>query len=881
MSDPFASGRESRAPADPQSTTKKRGERRRWGFRNKTALKRAILLVVGLLLLPLLPAAAPSLVAEELATPEPTRDSKPLPEATQNSPANNALTADAAPPSSAPAVFFEQVIRPVLVTECLQCHGPEKQEAELRLDSRHAMLEGGEQGPAVTPGSVDESLLISALRHEDLEMPPSGPLDRETISNFEKWVELGAIWPEQLRLRPAEKTITEHDLDWWSFRPLTRPSIPMVTRSTGSALHPIDAFVVTRLGDHQMQLAPQADRRTLVRRLYFNVIGLPPTPEEVESFVADRSTDAWPRLVDRLLDDPRYGEHWARFWLDIVRYAESDGWNQDAYRPQIYRYRDYVVEAFNDDKPFTDFVREQLAGDMLSDPDEDAWAATGYLRLGIYEYNQRNAKQHWDDIVNELTDVTGDVFFGMSVACARCHDHKFDPLLQRDYYRLRAYFDPVIWRDDVLAADASQREAYAESLRPWLEATQELRDEIDALKRPYHDKKWETTVDKFPLDIQACFHRPFSERSSWEEQMAYLVRRQFTDEGGGPLSKISKADRKRLDELEAKLAEFDSIKPKSPPKVMSVMQFAGHHSPTVIPGKEAEPIEPGRFELFRSLDASTRSQSSQANRLSLADWIVDPNNPVSLRVMVNRIWQQHFGQGLVSTGNDFGHSGALPSHPQLLDWLASEFVASGFRIKHLHRQILTSATWQQSTHHPLAAKYEMLDPAEELLWRAPVRRLSAEQIRDAMLFISGELHMELGGPSVAMKVPRRSLYVKRIRNNPERMLHSFDAANGLKSVAQRNQTTTPTQALLLLNGSFPIERAARFAERMLKPGVEDPVQAAFVAAWGRQGSAREVEMAQEFLGDKSNETPTPTPSLRSMTEFCHVLLNSNEFLYLD
>ncbi|MCA9437370.1 MAG: DUF1549 domain-containing protein, partial [Candidatus Omnitrophica bacterium] len=309
--------------------------------------------------------------------------------------------------------------------------------------------------------------------------------------------------------------------DWWAIQPLDRPDIPTVQNDRWSR-NPIDRFVLQRLTDKGLTPAPEADRVQLVRRLFFDLMGMPPTPREIDDFLNDSSPEAWEHLVDRLLDDPRYGEHWARFWLDLVRYAESDGWNKDSYRPNIWRYRDYVVDSFNGDKPYPQFVREQLAGDEMPGDDPEKIIATGFLRLGIYEYNQRDARNHWNDIMNEMTDVTGDVFLGVSMSCSRCHNHKFDPITQKDYFGLRAFFEPVIWRDDVPGVTEAGHEKWRKQQEKWEDATTSIRAEIDALCQPYYDRKWKETVDKFPLDIQACFNKPVEERTSWEHQMAYL-----------------------------------------------------------------------------------------------------------------------------------------------------------------------------------------------------------------------------------------------------------------------------------------------------------------------------------------------------------------------
>ena len=672
---------------------------------------------------------------------------------------------------------------------------------------------------------------------------------------------------------------------WWAFQPLTEPTPPTVDEESetridanvGAAFgssHAIDRFVHHRLRAAGLRPAPPADRETLLRRVYFNLIGVPPTPEEIQAFVDDEASNAWESVIDRLLADPRYGEHWARFWLDLVRYSESDGWNQDAYRPYVWRYRDYVVQSFNDDKPYAEFVREQLAGDELDSDNPRHLTAAGFLRLGIYEYNQRDARGHWNDVLNEMTDVAGDVFLGMSVGCARCHDHKFDPIPQVDYFKLRAFFEGVVWRDDLVAATTAEQKAHAAKMERWSRETREIRDRIQTLLKPYNDRKWKSTVDKFPLDIQACFTKPVEMRNSWEHQMAYLVSRQFLEEGGGPLKSLSKKDKEQHEALKKELGAFDALKPKPLPPMMTATDFSGPIAPTSPPGKS--PTEPGFLTALPplSLPSPEVRANTSGRRARLAAWIGHSENPLTTRVIVNRIWKQHFGRGLVATPSNFGRTGQRPSHPELLDWLTVKFLEDGWRLKPLHKRILMSSTWRQSSVHPDAARHESRDPSESLLWRAPVRRLNAEQIRDAMLAVSGELTPELGGPSVDEKAPRRALYVKRFRNRTETFLHCFDATAGLKSVASRNTTTTPTQALLLFNGNYAIERARQLASRLNGDcaTLAARVRRAFLLTWGRQPSTAELESARNFLADGDEQ---------ALADFCHVLFNSNEFLYVD
>lgn len=773
---------------------------------------------------------------------------------------------------------FETHIRPVLATTCIQCHGVQKQEGGLRLDSREAMIQGGESGPAVVLGHPNESLLVSALQYDELEMPPDDPLESAQIQAFATWIQDGVWWPTTTKpLRAARARIVEGDREWWAFRRVSKCVPPPKVATAAMAANEIDGFVHRKLATQNMHPAPAADRITLVRRVYQDLIGLPPEPEEVDSFLADQSPNAWEKLIDVLLADERYGEHWARFWLDLVRYAESDGWNADAYRPHAWRYRDYVVRAFNSDKPYPEFVREQLAGDELDQPTPDSLAATGYLRLGIFEYNQRNARQHWDDILNEMTDVTGDVFLGMGLACARCHDHKYDPILQVDYFKLRAFFEPLVFADDTVYATRAEQTAWREQQNRWLKETKSIRESLAAIERPYNEKKRQGTIGKFPLDIQSSYFKPAAERNSWDQQMFYFIDRQFVEEGSDPLASMTAKDKKSHAALLAELKAYDHLKPEPLPKLMAATNHCGEFASTTVPGTD-EIVSPGFLRVLSHVAGPEYPECEPRRRTALADWITSPANPLTTRVIVNRIWKQHFGRGLVRSVNDFGTLGGEPTHPELLDWLVHRFIEDGWQWKRLHKHILMSATWRQSTSHELAEDYQQIDPGNKLLWRREVRRLTAEQIRDAMLCASGELSLDRGGPSVEGNSPHRSVYVKSIRNTPDRFLHAFDVANGLKSVGQRDTTTTPTQALMMINGEYVLQRAEQMANRLSRMWDEDDarVRQAIRSTWNREPDDMELAKGLEFIhADSTDERH------QNLIDFCHLLLNSNEFLYVD
>jgi hypothetical protein len=790
-------------------------------------------------------------------------------------------------PAPAQAEFFEKKVRPLLEANCFGCHSHKsgKSKGHLVVDTLGALLKGGDSGPALVPGRPDKSLLVKAVGYQDdeLRMPPKGKLADGEIKLLRDWVKMGAPWPGS----SAEKTartpgkITDADRRWWAFRPLhagspPRPSDPAWGRN------PVDRFIRARLDAEGLQPAPPADRVTLIRRMTFDLIGLPPTPEEVAAFAADESPDAYEKLVERLLAGPRYGERWARHWLDLARYAESDGFRLDEYRPHAWRYRDYVVRALNADKPYDRFVREQLAGDELAPDDPEALIATGFLRHTIYEYNQRDARTQWQDMLNDVTDVTADVFLGMGMGCARCHDHKFDPILQKDYYRLQAFFAALFPQEGPIAS-ASQRADYEAKKRIWEERTAGLRKEIEAVESKEKAKAEHGAITKFPKDIQAMMRKPEAERSPLEKQLAALAYRQVQYEFDHP--KLKDADKKKHDELLGELAKFDHLKPAPLAVALTVRDVGPEAPPTRVPKKTAGPDVPPGFLTVLDENPATVPPSprpgSTGRRLALANWLTQPDHPLTTRVIVNRIWQHHFGRGLAATSSDFGKLGEPPSHPELLDWLARRFVEDGWSFKKMHRLLVTSMTYRQAATAPASEVALKKDPENHLWWKMSTRRLDAEQIRDAVLASAGKLDLTMGGPGVDPKEPRRSIYTKVRRNTRDPLLDVFDAPEGFTSAAQRNVTTTPTQALLMFNGPFMLGQAKAFADRLA--GEKDAVDRAYRLALGRSATPDEGAQAERFLQEQMRRIKgTPAEARRAaLADFCHVLLNANEFLYVD
>lgn len=768
----------------------------------------------------------------------------------------NSLRADDLTPEQ--AKFFENEVRPLLAENCYGCHSAKEKKSRggLEVDSLKALLEGGHTGPAIVPGSPEKSLLMTAVEYddEDYQMPPKGKLKDSEIAVLKKWVQIGAPWPgAQVELRAeAGSTFNDEDRQWWAIQPVKK--VPPPANGNGWARSPIDAFIAEKLQTAKLEPAPEADRQVLIRRLTFDLWGLPPTPEQVEQFVNDKSPDAYERLVDRLLSSPRYGERWARHWLDLVRYAESDGYRADDYRPNAWRYRDYVIKAFNDDKPYDRFIHEQIAGDEMFPDNPEALTATGYLRHWIYEYNNRDARGQWEIIVNDITDTTADVFLGLGLQCARCHDHKFDPLLQKDYYRLKAFFSNVLPRDDLVAATAKQQAEYAKKQQAWENKVRELLDEIEEIEAKYRPNTAKRAINKFPEDVQAMIHKPVAERTPYEHQVAELAYRQVTFDYNRMERSFKEGDKERMIELKKKLAEHEKTKPAPLPAVMAATDVGRAASPVKLP-KRNEPVEPGFISILHEEPAKIeppKEIDSTGRRTALAQWLTNPDNPLTARVMANRIWQHHFGVGLAANASDFGRLGEPPTHPELLDWLATQFVEHGWSMKWLHREIVLSATYRQSAYHPNPALGKRVDPENRLLWRSQVRRLDAEQIRDAIFSATGELDLREGGPGTPPSQPRRSIYSKIMRNNRDPLLDVFDAPYWFNSASSRDTTTTPVQSLLLINSGMMLQRAKAFATRLSKEADtdEDRIATAYRLAFSREPNTEEIANALAFLKDQ-------------------------------
>jgi len=759
-----------------------------------------------------------------------------------------------------------QKARAVLESNCFNCHShaAKKDKGGLMLDSRAAVLKGGESGPAVDDKAPGKSLLLTAIGYEkdELRMPPKGKLGGEQLAALKAWVEAGAPWPDDGTKLTARSRggITDEDRKWWAIQPVARPTPPTVQDPAWNA-GVIDRFIRDRLDKEKLPPAPLADARTLIRRLTFDLHGLPPTPEESAAFEQAHAKDAdaaVTALVDRLLASPRYGERMARVWLDLVRYAESDGYKADDYRPHAWRYRDYVIRAFNTDKPYDRFVREQLAGDEIAPDDPESRLATSFLRLGIYEYNNRDVRTQWNNIVDEPTEVVGDVFLGLGMGCAKCHDHKFDPILQADYFRLRAFFEPMLPRDDLPLATAAEVAAYREKLAAWEKATADVRKRIDAIEKPLGEKAAKASIEHFPLDIRALFDKADAERTPLERQLHALAYRQVDYELDRITAKATAEQKEKLIALRKELTTFDAKKPAPLPLANTVTDVGPDAPPTLFGKKNPSPVAPGFLTILHPEPATIAKPAnlpSTGRRTALATWLTRPENPLVGRVMVNRLWQMHFGRGLVTTTSDFGKLGEPPTHPELLDWLTTDFVANGWSLKRLHRQMVLSLAYRQSATHPDPKAALKVDPENRLLWRGATRRLEAEQIRDAMLAATGKLDPVAGGPGVDSSLPRRSVYTRVYRNQRDPLFDVFDAPDGIGSVPQRNTTTTPTQSLLLINGVPLIEHARALTRRVEKEAATDEgrIDRAYQLLYGRPATAREQSRLQRFLADQATK----------------------------
>jgi mono/diheme cytochrome c family protein len=813
-------------------------------------------------------------------------------------------------PTAEQAQFFATQVRPILQAHCFSCHGADKKvKGDLRLTSRETLLEGGNSGPVVSLEKPEQSLLVQAINYQDLKMPPKGKLPQAQIDILTRWVKMGVPYVEvagdaQAMVSHGPPVVDDRARAFWSFRPVVRPPVPAVKHQAW-VRNPIDAFVLVKLEEKGLRPAAPAAKVSWLRRAYYSVIGLPPTPAEVDAFLADNSTSAYENAVDRLLDSPRYGEHWGRHWLDLVRYAESNSFERDGAKPFVWRYRDYVIRAFNEDKPYDRFVREQLAGDELDAVTSDAIIATGYYRLGPWDDEAPDRVKAYYDELDDILATTGQTFLGLTVNCARCHDHKIDPFPQQDYYRLLAFFHGI-----------RRYGNGPDSLR--VVGSEKDRHQQEQLIAEHNRKLSQAERDIATIEAAIGPHLEGVERDDFQHEVNRLaiIRKHVPKD-------VARETANRYEVLRRERKALKKAAPSGIAQALCVAEEGRAAKDTFVllrgnPQSPGDKVEPGFPSILTApgspplkVPQRPKDAASSGRRRLLADWIVAPNNPLTARVMVNRVWQYHFGRGIVHSSSNFGYMGAPPTHPELLDWLASEFVApssagesGAWRLKRLHRLILTSSTFRMSSHVDPAAAAR--DPENDWLSHFDLRRLTAEEIRDSILAVSGNLYLgKVDGPSVYPLIPAevlagqsrpgdgwgkstpqeaaaRSVFIHVKRSLTVPILAAFDVADPDATCPVRFTTTQPTQALGMINSEFVNTQAGIFGDDLGKQAGADvsaQVRLALRRVLQRAPGQSEVDRGVRFIEDtRQKDRLSAGEALR---RFCLLALNLNEFVYLD
>ncbi|QDV27540.1 DUF1553 domain-containing protein [Aureliella helgolandensis] len=819
-------------------------------------------------------------------------------------------------PDAEALAFFETNIRPLLVEHCYDCHAEDNAESELRLDTLQGMLEGGLAGASVVPGRPAASLLLTAVRYQDsdLKMPPDSRLTQRQVADLTRWIEMGAPHPESGTVQPIRRG-SDVDLELgrqhWAFVPPVKecpppisagsPAIAPSERRPGTIQNPIDAFVISRLEEQGLQRAATSDKHALLRRATFDLIGLPPTPEEIADFLADESPEAFQRVVDRLLASHHYGERWGRHWLDVARYADSNGLDENVAFGNAWRYRDYVINAFNCDKPYDEFITEQLAGDLLDSGSDlqrkhEQLTATGFLVLGPKVLAEQDEAKMEMDIIDEQIDTVGKGILGLTLGCARCHTHKFDPISHHDYYGLAGIFKSTHTMDSY------------KTVAVW------------------HENSVATAAQRAALEQH--------QQRVAEQEKAIA---ELQSEGAkalelAPEEKLTAAQEKELpEELKAKLKERrDALtelnaQPPEDPTAMGVVDGTPADTSVHLRGSHLTlgDTVPRRFPQVLTSDHPASLPAEQSGRLELANWLTNGRHPLTARVMVNRIWRGHFGQGIVKTVDNFGLQGDRPSHPKLLDWLAVHFVDEGWSVKSLHRLIMLSETYQMSSQ--FSAENDAKDPGNRFLWRFNLRRIEAEAIRDSLLAVSGKIDLAAGGKLLqydnreyvfnhtsndksTYDTLRRSIYVPIIRNHLYDVFQLFDYTDASVLNGDRNTSTIAPQALFLMNSSFVDSMSLAMADRILSLGIseEQRIEKLYLESYGRPASQQELAAARRFIQafeeslavqPATAELPLATDSEeegnaqsgvdgavevkhRVWQAFCQSMVSSSEFIYV-
>jgi hypothetical protein len=875
----------------------------------------------------------------------------------------------AAPPQRPPTakrLVLERDVRPLLAERCLKCHGGNKPRARLDLRSRSAILAGGESGPAVVPGSAEKSLLFQMVHKGDMPPGKEAKLTAGQVALLRTWIDQGAPAAEAVAGGPsaAGHLVTEKEREFWAFQPPVRPVVPAV-KHAARVRTPVDAFLLEKLERKGLTFAPDADRGTLIRRLSLDLLGLPPSPAEVDAFVADVRPDAYERLVDRLLASPHYGERWGRHWLDAAGYADTIGGDNDPpqvfMRDGIWRYRDYVIRSLNADKPFDTFLREQLAGDEMDDwraaatltPQmKERLISTGFLRTTVdhtFEMELNRPFERYQVLHDTIEILTSNVL-GLTVACARCHDHKFDPVRQVDYYRLLAVlkpaYNPEAWiqpqnhhLDDVSAAEKDRITRHNSDLD---RQAADLGRRFADIRQPVEMRLFETKLIKLPevlrADLRTALAAPAGKRSEVQKYLAAKL---------GPLVRVtsdeinkalSARDRATVDSLQEQIAALQARK-RSVGKIQATWEPGQDRPPPtrlfrrgnlLTPGPE---MQPGVLSVLTDARTSPligpppKGARSSGRRTALARWLTRPDHPLTARVFVNRVWQHHFGRGIVATPDNFGRAGSPPTHRRLLDWLATEFVRGGWQTKELHRVIVTSTAYCQASvlsasgpsrereravAPPLAlargsdSRGDKVDPGNLLLWKMPLRRVEAEVLRDSVLAVAGTLDRTFGGPPVPIEprpdglvvvsdkglpwptaVSRRSVYLLTRRNYNLTLLGVFDQPVMATNCTRRITSAVPLQSLTLLNDATMLAQADAFAARVAAAAdsADARIETAFRLAFARRPKPAEKAASAELLKKltqtyAARKPASGRPDVLALAKLCHVLLCANEFLYV-
>ncbi|WP_425617180.1 PSD1 and planctomycete cytochrome C domain-containing protein [Anatilimnocola sp. NA78] len=770
--------------------------------------------------------------------------------------------------------FFETKVRPILVAHCNDCHGADEQESGLRLDTWTGLAKGGKAGSLIVAGQPDKSLLIAAIGYQlpDLQMPPEKKLADREIADLTAWIKMGAPHPDRVAGTPLaqEKFDLAKARQFWSLQPIA-DSAPPATQDPTWGTSPIDQFILKELEAKSLRPAPSADKLTLLRRATFDLTGLPPTPEEIAAFENDDSPGAFAKVVDRLLDSPHYGERWGRHWLDVARYADSNGLDENVAHGNAWRYRDYVVRSFNSDKPYDQFLHEQLAGDLMPASDtatkHERLIATGFLSLGPKVLAEVDKTKMEMDILDEQVDTIGRSILGLTFGCARCHDHKFDPIRAEDYYALVGIFKSTRtmetyttiakwWENPLAPPEEVQRKAAYDKL------VAEQKAAIDALV-----KKNKELLTKSGMELPKEFEPLFPV----DVQTELKVRREQLE----TLTKAAPPVPTAMGVIEGKVTDVP-IHIRGSHLALGKMVPRGF--PVVLVSTEQKPFA-----------------AETSGRLELSQWLTRPEHPLTSRVMANRIWRWHFGQGLVSTPDNFGRLGEAPSHPALLDWLSRQFMQNGWSIKSMHRLLMLSQTYQMSS--TFSAAGSAADPENRLYWRMPLRRLEAEEIRDAILATSGLLDRSAGGSLLHVgnrefffdhtskdgtkyDSLRRSLYLPVVRNNLYDVFQLFDATDATVLDGNRASTVVAPQALFMMNSDLVLKASDNLAKTVLAGEFSpaDRIQRLYLQVYGRVATSAEIDRAEAYLTRTISQNPQDQQ--RAWSSLCHVLFAANEFVYL-